>query len=113
MTDPNTTPNVQWITDKLMKEEEQIALQQVRDFHDKLTGVRDVPNVSDVPNGTPVPEPVPVDPEAEQQAYADLLAFIANRDEGDADTVVTILSAEEFAAETFTPAPHDNPDLEA
>jgi hypothetical protein len=105
-----TDPNVQWITDKLMKEEQDLMLQQVQKFHDNLTGVPDVPNPAPT---EPAAEPVPVDPDAERQAHADLLAFIANRDAGDADTVVTILTLEEFDAETFTPAPHDNPDLEA
>jgi hypothetical protein len=53
--------------------------------------------------------PVVVDPEAERAAFAALLTLLKATDDGDADTVITVLSAEQFAEDTFTPAPEEKP----
>ncbi|MCB1428735.1 MAG: hypothetical protein KDJ66_06365, partial [Nitratireductor sp.] len=49
------------------------------------------------------PAPPPIDPAMEQQAYADLLAFAAQYDEGDADTIIEALNMDEFLEEDFEP----------
>jgi hypothetical protein len=63
------------------------------------------PSLTDV---TP-PAPVVIDPATERAAFAELLALLKATDDGDADTVVTALSAEDFAEDTFTPAPEEKP----
>lgn len=52
------------------------------------------------PDGWPEPphEPVPINLNTERQAFAELLALLSAEDDGDADTAVTALSLEDFAA---------------
>lgn len=54
--------------------------------------------------------PIPVDAAAERAAFEALLALLKATDDGDSGTVVTILSAEEFADETFTPTTEEKPE---
>lgn len=85
------TSKVNWIADKILKQED--ALQEtIAAIHDGKAVPPDQPTVPALP-----------DANAEQQAFADLLAALKDTDEGDADTAVTVLSAEEFSAESFTP----------
>ena len=79
---------LKWISDKILREE---PLPRGPDFSEPL------------PETHPEPVAVPIDLAAEQQAFADLLTKLAETDEGDMDTHVTILSADQFAADAFTP----------
>lgn len=102
-----TDTKIDWITDKIISQHD-AAAEQVVDDH-----LRDGPGSPESQSVDPDVPPVPVDPEAEREAFAELLAFASNPDDGDADTVVTALTADEFDAAIFTPAPHDSPDQEA
>ena len=54
-------------------------------------------------DNTPV-DPVPIDLQAENAAYAELLALLNLTDDGDGLTLIVALSESEFEEETFTPA---------
>lgn len=87
-----------WIGEKILAQEDKLMEQLAKTHFDKLDGKEpDTP-----PPPAPEAQDLPVDPAVERQAYADLLAHFAENPEDDCE--VTMLTAEEFAEDTFTPA---------
>mgnify|MGYP000184973743 CR=1 FL=1 len=89
--------NTNWITDRILKQEDAL-LDAAKNIHDGI----------EMPVEQPSPPPS-IDPDAERQAFADLLAALIETDDGDSDTLVTILTAEEFAEEDFVPEHTEEP----
>jgi len=89
--------NTNWIADRILKQEDAL-----------LDAAKNIHEGTEIPLERPSPPPS-IDPEAERCAFADLLTALNNTDEGDSDTLVTILTAEEFAEEDFVPAHTEEP----
>lgn len=95
-----------WIAKKLLEnQDEQMLAMAAKRLKDAEASADETPSDH-------CGEPVPVDPEAEKQAFAELLALLGKRDDGDAATTVVALDLDAFSAEAFTPTEADNPNPE-
>lgn len=92
-----------WITDKILAQEDSMIAALSAKRLKEAEG-------RDTPPATDLPPPVEVDAAAERQAFQELLALMAAKDEGDADTVINGIALADFDRDTFTPTERDTPE---